>query len=103
MTSFQSRLAELSKKLDRKEVPLEGVTRMEEEQLGGWVVVKTTGETSKQVGFNLSERDAKILAASQRQRIMPTEDQDFLMISYQVMPELSFHKPKFLEPAPLTA
>lgn len=84
MNAFQSQLAQLSEQLDKIERGIDPpVIRQTEWIEGGWVVIKTVGETQKTVGFNLCERDARILAASQQTKVMPSEDQDFLMISFR--------------------
>lgn len=53
-----------------------------------WIVVKNRGENRKAVGFNLTERDAKILASSQRPKVERDEEGlELQLVSFQPMTE----------------
>lgn len=87
MNDFQRRLAALSDKLKRQEERMQGVAID-----GTWVVVKHTGDERHVVGFNLNERDAKILASAQLARVERDEEQELQLIAFQPMQELEARK-----------
>lgn len=96
MNDFQKRLGNLSIQLDRKEERYQNRPQ-DFSQTGDWVVVKNNGELRSVVGFNLKERDAKILASSQTAEIVKDAEQELLLRSFQPMLEIEARIQKLLQ------
>lgn len=101
-----AKLRAFSKKLDFqsetspwREPPIEKIREAPKFGMpSDWVVVKNVGERRQVIGFGLTERDAKILAASQKPEIeQDAEDLELQLISFQPMLEIQARKEGLLQ------